>query len=82
MCCEVFVFGYNVVEEFVVYDKFVAALFKCDAENLFALDGRGFVIRVDFDDSIITVLLGFQDVEGCICVAGRDNAIRNFTFND
>ena len=81
LCGESLVVGDDIVEEIVVDYKFVATLLEGDAEDLLALQRFGLVIRVNLDDAIIAVLLGFQDVEGCVGVAGGDDAVGNFALD-
>ena len=57
----------------------IAVLLKGNTKNLLAFGQLRLVIRVNLDDVIGALALGFQHSQGFLGVAGSDNAVRNLT---
>ena len=57
----------------------IAVLLKGNAKNLLAFGQLRLVSRVDLDDVIGALTLGFQHSQGFLGIAGSDNAVRNLT---
>ena len=54
--------------------ELVAALLKGDPEDLLRLLGRGYIVRVNLDDVIVTIALALENVQSLLGVAGGDDA--------
>ena len=59
----------------------VVTLFKCNTEHLFPLQVCRTVCRVDLDDVISTLALGFQNLQSLRLIARCNDTVRNFTLD-
>ena len=71
------VVGDDVVQQGFADLIVVVALLKADAKNIALLDRLGDVVRVDLDDVVAALALGFQDLERLVRVARGDDAVRH-----
>ena len=76
-----FIFCDDIRERLLAERKLVAALLERDAEHVFLLDGRGLVGRVDGDDVVAALALGFQDRQRRVGIARRDHAVGHFVLD-
>ena len=76
-----FVFCYDVFQQSFVDFEVVSALFECDTEYLFYFLYFRNVVGVDFYDIVVAVSFGFQDFQCFVCVAGSDDTVGNFSFD-
>ena len=76
------VFGYDVAQHCVGVDQQVlAALLEGHAEHGAAVQLVGHIAGVDGNDRVIALLLGFQHGQCLIGVAGGDDAVGHFLFD-
>ena len=74
---QLLVVGDDVVQQSVTDLIVVVALLEADAENVALLDRLRHIVRVDLDDVIAALALGFEDCERLVRVARGDDAVRN-----
>ena len=74
--------GYVLEERGVVQLYLVASLLEGDAKDLLAFDGRGLVRRVNLDDVVGALAFLAQNLQGFLCVAGRNDAVAHFALDD
>ena len=69
------VFRDDVGQHLPVDHKVIAALLEGDAEHILVLRGGGDVVRVDLDHVVAALLLGFQNFQRLVGIAGGDDAV-------
>ena len=69
------VFRDDVGQHLPVDHKVIAALLEGDAEHILVLHGGGDVVRVDLDHVVAALLLGFQNFQRLVGIAGGDDAV-------
>ena len=74
--------GYVLEEHGVVQLHLVASLLEGDAEDLLALDGCRLVRGVNLDDVVGALAFLAQNLQGFLCVAGRNDAVAHFALDD
>ena len=67
----------DVLQQMCADLEIIAALLKCNAENLLALLYIGDIILVDLDHVISALALGFQNFQSLVGITGGDNAVGN-----
>ena len=72
---QVVVLGHDVGEQGLIDFEVVAALLEGDAEDVLVLLGSGDVVRVDFNHIVVALLLGFEDLQGLVGIAGGNDAV-------
>ncbi len=74
-CGQVVILGDDVGEQRLVDLEVVAALLEGDAEHVLVLLGSGDIVRVDLHHVVVALLLGFEDLQGLVGIAGGDDAV-------
>ena len=74
---QILVLGDDVGEQALVDLVVVVALLKADAENIALLDRLRLVVRVDFDNVIAALALGFENFERLVGEVRGDDAVRD-----
>ena len=72
---QVVVLGHDVGEQGLIDFEVVAALLEGDAEDVLVLLGSGDIVRVDLNHVVVALLLGFEDLQGLVGIAGGNDAV-------